>query len=227
MRLMHLPAMTGLIPAIAIHVCYLIAANAGHVPWCLPYIDNCTSISAVGREGTERFIFRATMIPTAVLMTLYWLLNHQWLRSLESPWRRANHAMLLSGMTGCFGLLLYTTVLGVIGEEYATYRRIGVTIFYVFSVSAQIVLTLQLGALRRWGAVEISRGLWRALWILCVAVVAAGTLNLLLPVLPFRDLHNALAWTATFLILLHILAVGRAWKATGFRVAFTVGEARG
>ncbi len=90
MRLTSIPLITALLAAIAIHFSYVVAAEAGHVPWCVPYVDSCSSISAAGRQGTERFIFRVMMMPAAVLMLLYWVLNRQWLKALGSPWRRAN-----------------------------------------------------------------------------------------------------------------------------------------
>ena len=49
MRLSFVPVVVALLPLAAIHLCYLLAAYLGHVPWCLPYVDSCTSISAAGR----------------------------------------------------------------------------------------------------------------------------------------------------------------------------------
>ena len=84
MKLNFIPVITAVVPAVAVHVCYLLAAQSGHVPWCFPYIDSCTSISAVGRKSPESHLFRATIIPTAVFMMIYWRLNYEWFKTLNT-----------------------------------------------------------------------------------------------------------------------------------------------
>ena len=76
MSLNFLPLLTALLPALAINFCYLLAASQGHVPWCIPYLEGCTSISATGRQAPESYLFRALIIPTAVLLVFYWRLSH-------------------------------------------------------------------------------------------------------------------------------------------------------
>ena len=83
MRLGWVPHAVSPVPLVAIHSCYLLAAQNGHVPWCLPYIDSCTSISATGRHRPESLVFRAAIMPSAALMLVYWTLVERWLRTLE------------------------------------------------------------------------------------------------------------------------------------------------
>ena len=116
MRLHFIPLVCVVLPAVGVHLCYLLAAQLGHVPWCFPYIEGCVSISAAGRQSPESTIFRATVIPTAVLMMVYWKLNHEWLETLKSRMKMTNRAMLWCGITACLGLILYTTTLGAIGQ---------------------------------------------------------------------------------------------------------------
>jgi len=66
--------MTGLVPIVAIHSTYLVSALQGHVPWCFPYFESCTSISATGRHGAAYFLFKGTMIPAAMLLMAFWFL---------------------------------------------------------------------------------------------------------------------------------------------------------
>lgn len=61
-----------ILPTLAININYLIAAFEGHVPWCNPYWDSCTSISATGRQGTAFLFFKGTMLPLAFLYWYYW-----------------------------------------------------------------------------------------------------------------------------------------------------------
>ena len=51
MKLKVIPLATALLPAVAVHVCYLLAANQGHVSWCFPYFPDCVSISATRRHS--------------------------------------------------------------------------------------------------------------------------------------------------------------------------------
>ena len=64
----------GTVPAVVINISYLIAASEGYVPWCVPYWDSCTSISATGREGTAFYFFKLAMLPIAFCYGWYWKL---------------------------------------------------------------------------------------------------------------------------------------------------------
>ena len=63
--------MINLLPLVCIHLCYLVAANLGHIEWCVPYLENCTSISATGRKYPEFFIFKGLMIPAVARVRNY------------------------------------------------------------------------------------------------------------------------------------------------------------
>lgn len=67
----------GILPIVAINASYLIAAWEGAVPWCVPYWESCTSISATSREGFAFFFFRATMIPVVLLTMWYWIFQNK------------------------------------------------------------------------------------------------------------------------------------------------------
>ena len=73
-----------LLPFFAVQLTYLVAASHGLVDWCNPYIDSCTSISATGRKPPASYLFRATMLPSAVVMMGYWWLNYVWIGSLRN-----------------------------------------------------------------------------------------------------------------------------------------------
>ncbi len=98
MKLNAIPLVTALLPALAAHLCYLVAAYHGHVSWCFPYFPDCVSISATGRHGPESVIFRAALIPAAILMMIYWRLSRDWLRVLGTRMVRRNRIMVWFGM---------------------------------------------------------------------------------------------------------------------------------
>ncbi len=65
------PLLAALLPFFAVHVTFLVAASYNLVDWCNPYLDSCTSISATGRKPPASYLFRAMMLPSAVIMMAY------------------------------------------------------------------------------------------------------------------------------------------------------------
>ncbi|MEE4110897.1 MAG: hypothetical protein V2I24_16210, partial [Halieaceae bacterium] len=84
-RLANLPLIVAagcaLLPFVAVHIAYLLAADAGQVPWCNPYVDSCTSISATGRQPPASFVFKGVMLPCAMLIAVFWWLQWRWLQA--------------------------------------------------------------------------------------------------------------------------------------------------
>lgn len=216
------PLITALLPAIGIHVAYVLAAQAGHVPWCFPYMESCTSISRVGRLSPENYVFRATIIPTAVFMMVYWRLCFHWLRALGSRWTNTNRVMLCLGLAASLGLILYATVLGSIGPEFRLQRRIGVTTFYICTFVAQFILTGQLRAVVKSGSSAFLAGI-------CVTVAVLGLTSLALWAFTdgYARVDDAFEWVLTALLQLHIFTTWFAWRDSGFKASFSVAGRRG
>ena len=228
MSLNFLPLLTALLPALAINFCYLLAASQGHVPWCIPYLEGCTSISATGRQAPESYLFRALIIPTAVLLVFYWRLSHEWLKALGSETRRVNRAMLVLGTVAALALIVYATVLGSVGEGYKLQRRIGVAVFYLCTMAAQLLITWQvLRAARRPGS-DISRRTAAALTALLAVILAAGLIGLVLSGTweGYGDYDDSVQWSLTLLLLAHVATTYLAWKESGFRARFEVAADR-
>lgn len=226
MQLQFVPLISAMLPAVAVHLCYLLAAHLGHVPWCFPYIDSCTSISAAGRQSPENYIFRASIIPTAVFMMVYWKLNFEWLKTLKSKMTMSNRVMLYCGVLGCLGLILYTTTLGSAGDLHKVHRRIGVTLFYALTFLAQLMMTGQIAVVAKTAPSVISGAIYRALLAICLAISIVGLVSLLLPA--FYENHHtvedAFEWVLTLLMLMHFFVTYFAWRHTGFKATFAVSE---
>ncbi len=224
MRLSFVPLVVALLPLAAIHLCYLLAAYLGHVPWCLPYVDSCTSISATGRQGPESHVFRATIMPSAVLMLVYWVLVHEWFKTLGNRMAAVRRIMLGLGLVASLGMIVYAAVLGEFGDGYRLQRRIGVTLFYAFTVLAQLLMAIQVEAVARVRPTLIPLRISRAL-----LVVSAATILVILAGLLFwaffehySRIEDAFAWWVTLLVLLQPLVAYFAWKESGFEARFTV-----
>ena len=156
-RLGWIPAAVALLPAVGIHVSYLIAAAQEHVPWCLVYLDGCTSISSTGRRAPERYLFLSTVLPAAMLLPFYWRLNVVWLARLRKRSDPLDRALLVFGVPSSLALIVYAIFLGAPGPEARLVRRIAVATFFVGLYAGQVVLTWQTLRLRSVAVPEVLR----------------------------------------------------------------------
>lgn len=229
MSLRFLPLLTGLLPIVTIHLGLLVAIDAGSVSSCIPYVEGCTSISATGRYAPASFIFKPLMTVEAVLMAAYWLYNVAWVKAMSTlagkvqspPW-----PMAASGIVGALALIVYVTFLGSQEPFYDFMRRFGIYLYFLFTIVAQILLARH------------TIGLSRALRLR--PLLSIGHLQLLLAGVPFllgalnfglkmimtdaRSTENAIEWIVALIMHLSFLTAYFAWRASGFRAAFIVGD---
>jgi hypothetical protein len=221
------PALLGLacflLPVAVVHACYAIATSAGYLPLCVPYVDGCTSISATGRYGLAYFVFKAGILPTAVMLALFWRAAADWLGELGDQGNRARGWVRWLGFTGAAFLVLYTVALGHKGDFYNLMRRFGVTLYFGASYLAVIVLVSRLERLARAGSTAVPRPLRRGLVTLATVLLALGLGSI--PVSNFvadKDpIENAIEWVFTLLLFGCYGLVGLAFRATGFRQSGT------
>lgn len=135
MRAAPIALLTGLLPFLCIHLTYLVAASHGHVDWCVPYWDSCTSISATGRELPEKLIFKFIMIPAGLCAILFWWLVNHWLEAVGQ--RKSTLLFRVGAVAGLF-LILYVVALGE-GREYQGLRRTGIILFFSLTFLAQLL----------------------------------------------------------------------------------------
>jgi hypothetical protein len=217
--------LSGLLPFIVVHLCYAVSVWQGHIPGCIPYLDGCTSISAAGRHGASYFLFKAGMLPAAVLLAMFWLLCREWLIGLGDRPGPELRAMVWIGLTAAVFLALYTVFLGSKGDFYNFMRRFGVTVYFSFSYLAQLLLLARLSRLTRSGLARLPA------WILSGKLGIGVTLMMIglasIPVKNFMAdpdrLENAIEWIFALLMVSYYLLTWRAWRATGFRAAFRIG----
>lgn len=213
-----------LLPFVTVHLTYLVAAWLGHVPWCVPYLHSCSSISATGRLAPEYHLFKALMIPAAALLALYWGLCAVWLWALGCASTGRLRALLLLGLLAAAGLLLYSVMLGSIGPHYQLQRRIGITLFFGFSYLAQLLvmaLAWRLPTLQAIAAAPL-----KAMWLPALAVLLLGLASVAIdavdPML-FDRIDNALEWLLTLLLCAHLLLTAALWRRSGFSARLGIG----
>jgi hypothetical protein len=136
--------LAGLLPILAAHLAYAlniwVGADLALEYICLPYVDGCVSISRAARSGPGLHLFRAIMLPSAVLLLLSWEFIREWLRGMEACSRRSAWLISTLGVIGAFFLVFYATWLGTEGEWYRWLRRYGVIFYFGGTALAQLLL---------------------------------------------------------------------------------------
>lgn len=190
---------TGLWPIVAVHVAYLISAQAELVPWCFPYLDGCTSISRAARHGAANIWFKLSMLPYCLLLARYW---QQAACLAPAPRLRA---MRVLGLVGALFLAIYVMALGIEGEFYQWMRRYGITVYFSFTMLSQMLLA------------SVLRGRAPGLVALCAVMLVLGLASLPLQYGAVdRDVAvNALEWSYALLMMLGFLATATRRTSTG------------
>lgn len=194
-----------------VHACYTLSIHAGTAPACIPYFEGCTSISRAARYGLANSVFRAVMLPSAALIALFWTIAAAWLRAMPLAQARRIASMRAIGMIGALFLVLYVTFLGVEGDVYRWMRRYGVTVYFSFTVLAQMLL-----------AASLPRGdlLRRRLGALCAAMLLLGLLSI--PLQHLAEVReaalNAVEWIYALAMSSAFVLVGLRWRRERLRL---------
>ncbi len=136
-----LPLACAVLPFTVTWIAYALSAQSGHVEPCNPFWDGCTSISRAARHGLSNHIFRAVMLPCAMLQILFWWLCRHW---LLRQGRAAGIALPILGLIAGLFLILYATFLGSDGDIYRLLRRYGVTVYFAATYLALLLVLARL-----------------------------------------------------------------------------------
>lgn len=218
----------GLLPIVVVHLCYLVSVQAGIIPGCIPYLSGCTSISAAGRHGAGYFLFKAGMIPAAVLVAAYWTMCRRWLLALGHADTRALRSMAVLGVIAAAFLILYTVFLGSKGDFYNLMRRYGVTVYFSFSAVAQMLLLRELMRAAGPAAALLPRWIIHGKLLVVCALLGSGLLSI--PIgnfVPDKDRAvNAIEWIFAALMSSYYVLSWWAWRTSGFRAHFAAKKGR-
>ena len=168
-----LPFAVAVILMVAVHLAWLVSVQADYIPFCIPYLEGCTSISRAARHGLGNHLFRLMVLPCALLAGLNWWMAREWLRTPEDG--ASGKVFLMLGLVSAFALAVYATFLGTEGEAYRFLRRYGVTIFFGFGFLAQLGF-MRLAA--RQG--RLPRRLSMGMTSVCVMMLALGVASVCL-----------------------------------------------
>jgi hypothetical protein len=229
MNVRFIALLAAVVPFLGVHLSYLVAAGTGVVDWCIPYWDSCTSISATGRYAPASYIFRATMLPAAVFIALYWACNGFWLSAENAQAGQRPSAMtawmVAVGMLACIGLILYVTVLGEPGDVWRQQRRIGTVLFFSLTFIAQLLLVSQLKRLA--SSLPEAQALAKLMWWLCLLLLLLGVLTVALEAWDegwYETVEDAFEWILTLLLQTNFFLGYLVWRACGWSIQVTPRE---
>lgn len=227
MSLRTLAWLAALLPFVTIHATYLIAASHGHVEWCIPYWDSCTSISATGRQLPEKIWFKLGMMPAALCTLALWWCAAAWRRQAASTIHHLTLRTLplLGSLAACM-LLLYTAALGEEGEAYQLMRRIGVTLAFALTYLSQLLLTRLLGELAL-----LTQDAWLAAWhrrlfALSSLLLAVGITSVALgwfSAKTYDAVEDAFEWVMALMLNLYFAGLALLWKRDDPRLRVEAG----
>src|SRR5262245_58426311 len=120
-----LPLVGGLLPAVAALAALWLSFRLDLIAPCMPLIDGCVSISRAARHDLPNHVFRAMVLPAAVLQALTWLLCSAWLKGREEKPGYSLRVLPWLGALAAVFLVLYGTFLGTDGQSYRWMRRYG------------------------------------------------------------------------------------------------------
>ena len=212
-----LPLIGGLLPAIAAVAALWLSFALDLIPPCNPFLDGCVSISRAARHDLPNHVFRALVLPAAVLQALTWMLCAAWLKGLQADPRRMLRVLPWLGVLAGVFLVLYGTFLGTEGQAYRWMRRYGVIFYFGFTYLCMLIASGALWRLSRSGIAVLPAQLGRWLMALCAITLLIGLVQVFAPpLLGSADLknrlENVLEWYAALAFTLFFLALAWAWR---------------
>ena len=215
-----LPYWAAITPLLTITTTYIIAASAEHVATCVPYLTGCTSVSSTGRMAPESLVFRAGLLPAAVILVLFW---HRCAMFLELGGDQSARVAALKAI-GCVlgvSLMLYALTLGFEETAYSRLRRLGMSGFAIGTFVAELLFIVGYKPMRR-ADTEAS---WRWLIVLCFAL---PVFDLVSEVVKWAGVEgnspdHVATWNAFVVASIYYLVIGTIWRRHGFESESRVG----
>lgn len=215
MFLRQLPLITALAPLVGVNLAYWIGVNSDVLPSCNPYFDGCTSISSTGRYPPGDRLFRAVMLPQAVLLAVTWYATALWLRVVRPEAGRAATTVLVAGLLGALALIVYVSYLASNDPFYEIMRSYGIYLYFIGTAVAQIAVSL---------ALEPSR-LRNVMLTIMITPFVLGLYNFIQKELisDLNSTENRIEWIVALLMQSWFVALLVAWRRSRFELVARAG----
>lgn len=205
---------TAVLPILCINLNYLIAAYRGDVPWCVPYLQGCQTISATSEPPLQNAIYLSFMLPTCLLMLGYWWHTRRWLRELARRPAAIDTWIVSLGLISALGLFVSTAFLRIEGEIHILHR-IGTGVFFLTVFIAQLLTTLRVRSLYKIDPDRISSAVVQRKSALSLIQSAVASLSAVLSAtgLGTDASENIVEWNFTVLVIAYYFSSYLDWRA--------------
>jgi hypothetical protein len=167
----------------------------------------------------ESLLLRAGMLPSAVILALFW---HRCSTFLELGGQSGLRLVSLRvlGIIAALSLVIYALTLGFDGDVYRSLRRSGINGFALGTFFAQLTLMFSYRPMRNAATAK----LWRWLVVLCLALPVFGIAAEVAKWAgaPRHAANNIVAWNSFVAASAYYAVVARIWWHHGFVSRFEI-----
>ena len=191
-----------ILPLLASNGAFLLSAYEGFVPWCMPYIDGCTTISQAGRSGDTIYFYRALVFPYSVILILFWLYAKEWLDLLHGYTTNSARIILWLGVTGSVALLIYIDFFGAM------------LYFTLMPLAQSVMLYQHYKLLRNKPEVSIKPKVLQYQLIIMMLMLIIGVTSVILVLTGNNtsEIENIVEWNFSLLVNLYFAGTVLIWK---------------
>ena len=217
-----LPLVAGLLPAIAALLALALYAGEGGSS-CNPFIGDCASISRMARHGVASHLFRALVLPGAVLQALTWLTAAH---VFAAAGLTRHDAFLLALLGVCAGvsLVVYGSFLGADGEAYRWLRRWGTLIYFGGTYLAMLIFARASQRLHAAHRLVLPRSHGRVMLALLAFLAAISLFHVFAPMVSadLKDrIENYTEWWGSLAFTLNFVTMASLWRRWGLVASVT------
>jgi hypothetical protein len=220
-----LPLMAGLLPAIGVALALALYADPSGA-WCNPFVDDCVSISRMARSGHANQLFRALVLPGAVLQALTWLAA-AWVLAKAGIPRRRVLALAITGVCAGLMLVVYGSFLGTDGDVYRWLRRWGTLIYFGGTYLAMLFFaaaTVQLSQVHPKLLPRAHGQLMLALLAFIAVISLVHGFASLVPIDALEDrVENLTEWWGSLALTLMFVTMASIWRHLSVNVVVHLG----
>lgn len=219
-----LPLLAGLLPALGTLVALLLYKGSDG-SFCNPFIDDCVSISRMARNGVANQVFRALVLPGAVLQALTWLAATHTILGTGCG-RRDAFPVALLGVCAAAMLVVYGAFLGSDGEVYGWLRHWGTLVYFGGTYLAMLVFARALQRLHHARRLVLPRGPGGMMLGLLAFIAVLSLCHGFASLSGFTELEdrieNLTEWWGSLAMTLCFAVIASLWARWGMVVTISV-----
>jgi len=205
LNLRHLTLIIFFLPITTVITSFILSVNFDIISFCIPNIEGCTSISRIGRYPPVKYFFKPMMYLSGFLFFLYWTKNFLLLKNIK--YSKKLIIFYFFGIVSTLFLFLYIFYLGE-SSHYRFFRKIGIYIYILFTLLAQLSLSIQYFKLKNFNKKIFNNNFVKLKMYFSFFLLAVGIIFfpiLIIKIENFPEIKNIISWNYFFLIQFYYL----------------------